>query len=171
MSQDTTSFRQGRPFAGWRKAAASTLAAAGVLLALAVSPAQAVLGLAMTHSLDFGRLSKPSSGTQEFTLDELTGTVTEGAGDGKYLDGAQRGEVAVSGDADTAVTVAVSIGSFGLSGIAVLAVTVEGTANQKQLTLDGAGHASVRFGGTISVSGQTSPQSSSAAVVVTATYD
>lgn len=156
--------------AQWIRAGLTLVGTVLGLLVVGVANA-GTLEVTETLSMSFGVISKPSVGSQTFTLDPLTGTVRAGPGDGKVVESGRPATFSVTGDPDASIHVSVALGPFSGSGITALEASVEGPEDTATLALGPTGLATLRLGGRISVSSQATRASQTATVVVTVAYE
>jgi hypothetical protein len=120
-----------------------------MVCASAAIAAESVLA---TRILSFGYLAPPTSGSQTFELDPISGAVTAGAGDGCHFGGAQAGEYLVTGTPFANISVSVSIGHFPSAGVSESVVIGTSGSDTIETSLDAQGEATVQVGGTLTVS-------------------
>lgn len=102
--------------------------------------------------IDFGRVTRPTTGTNTFTLDWNNSQVTvTGGGDGFYVDGAERGRYRVRGPSGDTVEITATIGSFGVAGITVVETHLNGTSNTYTAVLNPSGMFFAHVGGVLTI--------------------
>lgn len=131
---------------------------------------QSELTLTLNASPDWGRVTRPPSGTARYTLDYSSGAVTLISGDGYAFDDGTAGDYTLSGAPTAPVSFSVAIGAFSGSGITVVASHINGTANSGTDTLDGSGNLTLKIGGTVDIASNATLTTQTATVTVTVDY-
>jgi|GEM_PF-2552237 len=132
---------------------------------------QVALSLSKVTDPDWGRVTRPPSGTAEYTLNYTTSAVTNSAGDGYAFDDGAAGEFTLTGAASAPVTFAISIGAFsGATPVTVVAAHINGSSNSGTGTLSGGGTLALKLGGILSVPFDASLGAQTATVTVTVDY-
>lgn len=123
--------------------------------------------------IQFGTIGKPTDGTQTFTLDPDTGEVDDSEDDGFAVDGeSSAGVYAVTGNNDEEVTITADVDvDFDLAGVSLASLDVNGGGEVVDILLDGAGEAEINVGGTVNVDHDAAEGTSTADVVLTASYE
>lgn len=102
--------------------------------------------------LNFGKIVRPSQGTNTFTLHWRNGqVVTSGSGDAVHLGGSSNGHFVIRGRPNRTVTVSATIDNFGASGLTVRRAHINGTTSFHTTMLDGNGTFLARVGGVLVV--------------------
>ena len=131
---------------------------------------QPALSLTLVTDPDWGRVTRPPSGTARYTLDYGTSAVTNTSGDGYAFDDGAAGEFTLSGAPNGPVSFSVSIGAFTGSGITVVASHINGTANSGTDVLDGSGNLTLKIGGILDIDAAATLTVQTATVTVTVDY-
>lgn len=131
---------------------------------------QAALSLTLDADLDWGRVTRPPTGTARYTLDYATGSVTNVAGDGYAFDDGTAGQFTLAGAPTAPVSFSISIGAFSGSGVSVVASHINGTSNAGTDSLDGAGLLTLKLGGILDIDAAATLAAQTATVTVTVDY-
>lgn len=129
------------------------------------------LSLALVTSPDWGTVTRPPSGSANYTLNYSTGATSNISGDGYALSNGARGEFTLSGTANAAVTFSISIGAFsGATPVTVVAAHINAASNSGTGTLSGGGTLALLLGGTLAVSSTATLGAQTATVTITVDY-
>lgn len=131
---------------------------------------QPALSLTLVTNPDWGRVTRPPTGTARYTLDYATSAVTNTSGDGYAFDDGAAGEYTLSGAPSGPVSFSVSIGAFTGSGISVVASHINGTSNSGTDVLDGSGLLTLKIGGVLDIDAAATLTAQTATVTVTVDY-
>lgn len=131
---------------------------------------QPAMSLTLVTSPDWGKVTRPPSGTARFELDSSTGAVSLISGSAYAFNNGAAGEYSVTGAAGAPVAYSVSIGAFSGSGISVVTAYINGTSSSGSSTLDGSGNFTLKIGGLIDVASTATVAAQTATVTVTVDY-
>ncbi|WP_168210581.1 DUF4402 domain-containing protein [Persicimonas caeni] len=122
------------------------------LLACAIPASAAGPRFREVKELNFGKIVRPSHGTNTFTLHWRNGQVaTGGSGDAVHLGGSSNGHFIIRGRPNRTVTISATIDNFGASGLTVRQAHVNGTTSTHTTMLSGNGTFLARVGGILVV--------------------
>ena len=147
-------------------ASAQTINTAGTA-SIDVQPA---LTVTLVASPDWGKVTRPSSGTARYTLNYSTGATTLTSGTGHAFSNGANGSYTVGGTASSPVSFSVSIGAFSGSGITVVASHINGTSGSGTGSLDGGGALTLLVGGVLDVASTATVAVQTATVTVSVDY-
>jgi hypothetical protein len=151
----------------------SSIAGAQVIdtSATATIDIQSSLSLTLVTSPNWGRVTRPPSGTARYTLDYSSGATSLVSGDGYAFSDGAAGEFTLTGAASAPVTFSMSIGAFsGATPVTVFESHINGTSDNGTGTLSGGGSLTLLLGGTLDVSSTATLGVQTATVTVTADY-
>ena len=132
---------------------------------------QPALSLALVASPDWGKVTRPPTGTARYTLNYTTGATSVVSGDGYAFSDGAAGEFTLSGAPNAPVTFSVAIGAFdGAVPVTVFASHINGTSSSGTGTLSGGGTLTLKIGGTLDVAANATLASQTATVTVTVDY-
>lgn len=131
---------------------------------------QPAMSLSLVASPDWGKVTRPPSGTARFTLNYATGAVTLVSGSAYAFDNGQAGQYTVSGAPSAPVAFSASIGAFSGSGITVVASHINGTSSSGTSNLDLTGSLTLNVGGIIDIASTATVAVQTATVTVSVDY-
>jgi hypothetical protein len=132
---------------------------------------QPALSLTLNASPNWGKVTRPPSGTARYTLNYNTGAVTLTSGDGYAFNDGAAGDFTLSGAPNAPVTFSISIGAFdGATPVSVVAAHINGTSGSGTGTLSGGGTLTLKLGGIVDVSSTCTLAVQTATVTVTVDY-
>ena len=131
---------------------------------------QVALSLAKVTDPNWGRVTRPPTGTAEYTLNYTTSAVTNSAGDGYAFNDGAAGEFTLTGAASAPVTFSIGIGAFSGTGVSVVSAHINGTSSSGTGSLSAGGTLTLKLGGVLGVAFNASLGAQTATVTVTVDY-
>ena len=131
---------------------------------------QPALSITLVASPEWGKVTRPPTGTARYTLSYSTGAVSLVSGDGYAFDDGQAGEYTLSGAPLAPVSFSVAIGAFSDTGVSVVASHINGTSSSGTDSMDSSGNLTLKVGGTLDIAANATLAVQTATVTVTVDY-
>ena len=131
---------------------------------------QPALSLALVASPDWGKVTRPPTGTARYTLDYSTGSVSLTSGDGYTFNDGHAGEYTLTGAPTAPVSFSVAIATFSDSGVTVVGSHINGTTNSGTDNPDNTGSLTLKIGGVLDIASSATLTTQTATVTVTVDY-